>query len=258
MIYDIARKARQKLRAYRAHTLWRIGVLKTGWTTSLPDELSFWEKALKDNGSSWNQQEFRERTDPDLALQAELKALIDAPTGTLVRIIDVGAGPLTRVGRKWTNRKVEIVAVDPLADHYVSLLARLSITPPVRTVSAHGEDLLASFSENQFDLAYASNALDHSYDPMRAISQMLAVVKPSSYVYLWHFANAGMQEGYQGLHQWNFDIRKGDFIVGGRNKSYSLASEFKQEAELQCEVQHAFNSRVVIAKLKKLPQPSKA
>jgi SAM-dependent methyltransferase len=258
MLYQIARKARQKLREYRAHTLWRMGVLKTGWTSSLADELNFWEKALKDQGKGWNQQEFRERTDPDLPLQEELKTLIHAPEGTVVRIIDVGAGPLTRVGRIWKERRVEIVPVDALAEQYASLLARLSITSPVKTIAGHGEDLLANFSENQFDLAYSSNALDHSYDPLRAIRQMLAVVKPSCYVYLWHFANAGLQEGYHGLHQWNFDIRKGEFMIGGRDKTYSLSSEFAQQAEVQCEILHAFNTKVVVAKLKKLEQAQRA
>ena len=81
---------------------------------------------------------------------------------------------------------------------------------------------------------------------------MLLVVKPSCYVYLWHFANEGMRGAYQGLHQWNFDIQNGDFIIKGQRETFSLASEFKGLAELQCEFQHAFGGKVVVARLRKL------
>jgi nitrite reductase/ring-hydroxylating ferredoxin subunit len=81
---------------------------------------------------------------------------------------------------------------------------------------------------------------------------MLGVVKPGRYVYLWHVANEGARECYTGLHQWNFDIRKGEFVVDDGRKSQSVSDAFKGQVELDAEFQTAFETRIVVAKLKKL------
>jgi SAM-dependent methyltransferase len=156
-----------------------------------------------------------------------------------------------RVGTQWPGRDVQITATDPLAEHYNTLLKRLGIIPRVPVTFAHGEKLLEKFPANHFDLAYASNSLDHSYDPLKAIEQMLAVTKPGGWVYLWHFPNAGKHECYNGLHQWNFDIVKGDFIVSDGKVVYSLASYFGSAIQLRCERQRISDYDVVIAKLEK-------
>ena len=248
------RGGRRFLRESRAKALRRIGLLKRDWNDALHDETSFWERALAENGRAWLPEEYRKRTDPTLELQEELKQLIPATAGNKIRILDVGAGPLTTLGKRWAGCELEIVAVDPLADAYTALLAKLRIVPPIATRYARGEDLLAVFRENEFDLAYASNSLDHSYDPLLAMRQMLAVVKPQRFVYLWHFANEGLHEGYHGLHQWNFDVADEDFVVSDGRKRYSLKHEFKTVAELSCERTVDFGKPVVIARLKKLAE----
>jgi SAM-dependent methyltransferase len=247
-----ARKCRRLLRETQGKILRRLGLLEGDWAAGLPAELQFWEKALKDGGRNWEASEYRERTDPNLELQEELKQIIPAAPGAVVRILDVGAGPLTRLGKHWPGRNLQIVAVDPLAEQYAAMLARISLRPLVPVTFAHAEKLLDHFSPNSFDLAYASNSLDHSYDPLAAISQMLAVVKPGCYAYLWHFANEGTHESYRGLHQWNFDAVKNDFVISDGKSKHSLASQFKSTAALTCETTQAFGARVVIAKLKKL------
>lgn len=253
-IKGIGRRVKRKLRESQTRILRRIGILKSDWSGALPEEALFWEKALTDPEHCWVIEDYRYRTNPDSELQPELKQLIDAPAQSVVRILDVGAGPLTRVGKRWAERTVEITAVDPLADAYKEMLARIGLKPLVETVPGDGEKLLEQFRENEFDLAYASNALDHSYDPLMAINQMFAVIKPGRFVYLWHFANEGLQEGYSGLHQWNFDVQSEDFLISDGRKQLSLMSEFRHRANVRCEVRTEFNARVVIAKLQKLPK----
>ena len=253
MVKGIGRSVKRKLRQSRTRILRSLGMLKADWVSGLPTEASFWEKALKDPARCWTLNEYHERTDPDFELQSELKTLIGVPQG-VVRILDVGAGPLTRVGKKWTGQTVEITAIDPLADVYQELLRRVGIRPPVETKYGHGEKLLEQFHENQFDLAYASNALDHSYDPLLAINQMFAVIKPAHFVYLWHFANEGLISSYSGLHQWNFDVQGNDFVISDGRKQLSLATEFRNRGKLESQQTHAFGTKVVIAKLRKLSQ----
>ena len=230
-----------------------IGRLGGDWNSGLPEELRFWEEALRDPEHHWLCAEYEERMNPDLELQDCLKALIEAPPGATVRLLDVGSGPLTRLGKKWEGRQVELYPVDPLAEEYTQLLNRLGIRPPVFPTACHAEKLTEMFAPDFFDLAYASNSLDHSYEPLGAIRQMLAVTKLHRYVYLWHFAHAGVSEGYSGLHQWNFDLKRGDLILSdGRSRAYSLSAEFRGLAELECAEERFAGERVVIGKLRKL------
>ncbi len=249
----LAKEGRRILRQSRAGMLRRLGLLNSDWNASLPAELQFWDWALKDGARNWDQGEWKNCSNPELELQSELKALIPAPSGATIRILDVGSGPLTRVGKKWADRQVQVVPVDPLADQYNALLARHGIKPIVPALFAHGEKLLETFDAGSFDLAYASNSLDHTYDPLLVIRQMLGVVKPLHYVYLWHVVNEGARECYAGLHQWNFDIRKGEFVVDdGRGKTQFISAALSGQVKVEAEFQSAFGTRIVVAKLKKL------
>jgi SAM-dependent methyltransferase len=221
------------------------------WEKGLSDEVKFWAGALRDEGAKWNPAEYRERMNPDLPLQDYLRELIDAPAGATVRILDVGAGPLTRVGRKWEGRTIEITPIDPLAGEYAKIFTELALHPPVETIDGHGEKLGEQFADGFFDLAYASNALDHAYDPIAAIRQMVATVKPGSSVYLWHFANAGLHENFQGLHGWDFTERRGDMIVSDGRSSRSLRDELADLAESSAHEESAFGGCVVVARLRK-------
>jgi len=252
VLINLGRRAKRSLREAKAIVLRRLGWLKGDWRSALSEETRFWETALRQQGRYWLPEEYQQRTDPDSELQDYLKALLPLPPNSRVRILDVGAGPLTSLGKRWEGRQVEIVTIDPLAAEYKLLLEKLAIRPPVPTTFGHGERLLEQFEENEFDLAYASNALDHSQDPLAAIEQMIAVVKPLRYVYLWHFANEGIAEAYGGLHQWNFQIQKGDFLIDDGRRALSLTKEFNGIADLACETQTAFGKKVVTAKLKKL------
>ena len=252
-IRQALRPVRRFLRESRHRLLRRLGRRPGDWSGALPEELQFWESALKEEGRNWIPSDYQERMNPELELQDSLKALIPAVPGSVVRILDVGAGPLTRLGKRWAGRELQLVPLDPLAEEYKALLARLKLQPPIVTEFGHGEKLLEKFGPNYFDLAYASNSLDHSYNPLLAIEQMFTVTKPQCYVYLWHFAQVGVTEGYAGLHQWNFRIKDDDMILSdGRGQSYSLATEFKARGRLECELQKFCGSLVVVGKLKKL------
>jgi len=153
-----------------------------------------------------------------------------------VRVLDVGAGPLTVVGKKWAGRKIEIVAVDPLAAEYDRLLSKHGIRPVCRTTYARAEGLTGIFPAAGFDFVHARNSIDHSSDPIRTISEMLRVVKPGCWVYLEHKINEGRTENYHGLHQWNFFPRSGEFFIAGRGRfAVNVSARFRNMAETQAE-----------------------
>jgi SAM-dependent methyltransferase len=179
------------------------------WSSRLHTEVLFWERWIKTGGLNWPG-DFQWRTNPNSQLQPELAALLQSPTA---KIIDVGAGPLTSVGKEWKGHKLEVTAVDPLAEEFSSLLLKYNVVAPVQTVKAEAEALSDFFLEDSFDLAMARNCLDHSYDPFLAIRQMLLVTKAGGTVYLKHLVDEGAREGYGGLHQWDFAEQAGDFVI---------------------------------------------
>src|SRR5688572_11537755 len=131
---SLLRSCRTHLRQKHAQVLRKFGKSGGDWSAALhTDELLFWEKALRDPERNWLPYEFSERTNPNMELQPFIKQLIDAPIGARVRVLDVGAGPLTRLGKKWEGRLLEIVAVDPLAEEYDRILRMCALVPPLRT-----------------------------------------------------------------------------------------------------------------------------
>jgi len=165
------------------------------WSDGLSDEEMFWGRYLSTGGDLWPD-DFALRLGQRTLGRVELECLRRLPDGA-VRIVDVGAGPLTTLGSDHPSKSIEIVAVDPLAERYDELLAAARIEPPVRTQPCHGEKLLERFGPDSFDLAHARNSLDHSYDPIAVVDNMLAVVRPGGFVILHHWANEGERESYK-------------------------------------------------------------
>jgi SAM-dependent methyltransferase len=174
--------------------------------------VAFWRDWLQTQGGPWAD-DHRNRLDPERPLQPAVRALVPVGAGGRVRILDVGAGPLTFLGKRWEGRHVDIVAVDALAHDYDRLLAEAGVEPPLRTGRCDTERLTEVFAPGSFDVVCASNTLDHSYDPLRAIGQMVEVTRPGGAVYLKHLQNEAEHERHVGLHQWNLQVEDGRFTV---------------------------------------------
>ncbi len=215
---------------------------KTRWQEGLSNELEHWRNWLSGGseafaGGGFNDYDWRTRPDSDLRNQPHLTRNLEpfAPEGTTVRILDVGAGPLTCVGKEWPGRTVEITPVDPLADQYNTLLAELNLTPLVATEDAEVEKLSEVFPADHFDLAYCQNALDHVYDPVLGARQMLEVVKPGHAAVLMLNVNEGERENYHGLHQWNFCREGDDLVVWNHDGRVSVNEELSGVADVRFE-----------------------
>lgn len=190
------------------------------WQGNLSEELDFWYR-YHTNEHIRRADQYGNRLDPDEPLQEHIAQLL--PRRDEVDILDVGAGPLTCVGKYLEGVKVNITATDPLADDYDILLVSLGITPLVHTQKCDGERLTEMFPPDSFDVVYARNSLDHSYDPVEAIAQMYAVTRPGGYVMLEHWINEGRKNGYSGLHQWDFCIENGDFCINSRSGKANIS-----------------------------------
>src|SRR6185312_774648 len=145
------------------------------WQAGIQHELQFWDEYIRTGGGPWADI-YRFRIDPNGPLQPRPAALL--PAKKCVKVLDVGAGPLTCLGKIHNGEKIDLAAVDPLAVGYNQILEKYSISPPVRTEEAAAEELAKKFPPNSFDLVYARNCIDHSYNPEVAVLQMIEVTMP--------------------------------------------------------------------------------
>ena len=216
------------------------GVAKSKWQLGLFAEVVFWDKFIRTKGILWSE-DYARRLDPQLPLQGEICSLL--PSQSDVRILDVGAGPLTALGKKCDKAHLEITAADPLAHVYDRILLRYDVQPLVRTQKVDAEKLTSKFAPNTFDLVFALNSIDHSYDPEQAILEMIAVTKPGCHVLLEHAINEGENMRYRGLHQWNFSVKDDAFIIRGKKTAVDITEKYSDLCTVICETSQRDNSR---------------
>jgi SAM-dependent methyltransferase len=204
---------------------------------ALQEETGFWDYWLATHGEKWPE-EYRDRFDREAEVtDPALRELLASMQEDTVTILDVGAGPATTVGLRFEGMRLAVTAVDPLAGEYDRLLARHGVSPPVRTEEVEGEQLLERFGPAAFDIAYSRNALDHAVDPMRIIENMVKVVRPAGYVLLRHVRNEAVNQDYVQLHQWNFDLRQGRFVVWRPGQEIDVGERLSGQAETRCWVE---------------------
>jgi SAM-dependent methyltransferase len=195
--------------------------------------MDFWQAWFEREGGRWAD-DYRKRLEADAPID---DPLVTARLAKLeqreVSILDVGAGPITKLGTSYPGKAVSVVAVDPLADQYARLLRNHGIDPPVRTIKCHGERLLKRFAPHTFDIAFAVNSVDHSYDPIRIIRNMVAVVKPVGVVLLRHVRNEGERQAYYGPHQWNFDVEEGRLVLWNARGRTNVGDELEPGARVE-------------------------
>jgi SAM-dependent methyltransferase len=203
------------------------------WNEGITEEIDFWRDVFH-NPANPHYRHPVALANPTRPLQDYLIQLLDGHVGETVRILDIGSGPVTQLGYVWANHTLHITPIDPLADEYNRLLESVACTPPFPTQLCHAEAIAQRFEPESFDLIFSHNALDHAYDPMEALRQARTLLKPGGFIFLRHNRNEGKRI-YDGLHQWNFDIQDGKFVLWNMKHRYIVADELHPvtvEAEL--------------------------
>lgn len=216
------------------------------WEAGIQSELDFWDAWFRTRGLRWPDA-YKARLDPNLHLQPRVADLL--PKQNEIHILDVGAGPLTVLGKKSQGKNITITAVDPLAKQYDLILSKYNIQPLIRVCELDAENLDKKFLPNTFDLVFASNSIDHTYNPEKAILKMLEVVKPGCYVLLEHNVNEAENEHYSGFHQWNFSLSiSGDFLIGSKFRAVNISEKYTDICATTCELT---NNVTLITRIKK-------
>ena len=208
------------------------------WAAGAPKELAFWERRLRDPEIETAWAQYLPRMDPASPVEDPVASLIAGLPDESVALLDVGAGPLTVLGKTHPEKTLRITATDPLAEDYARIMGEVGIEPPVPTIDCRGEDLLERFDPGSFDVAFSQNALDHSVDPVRVVSNMVELVKEGRFVVLRHRRREGRSENYWGLHQWNFDCEAGEFLLWrGRRERVSMNRVLGSVATVECSLE---------------------
>jgi SAM-dependent methyltransferase len=212
----------------------KIPLARFKWNAGLRSEMDFWDAYFRTKGLQWPET-YMMRLDPTLPLQPRPSALL--PPQEEVRILDVGAGPLSYLGKTHPTKRIHITPVDPLAHQYDRIIKKYQVHPVIQTQKLAAEKLTRRFSSNTFDLVFARNCIDHSYDPEKAIREMIEVVKSGHYVLLEHAPNEAENEGYAGLHQWNFSMSSdGDFIIRSKTQETNMTRKYAGQCKIECEM----------------------
>ncbi|MFO0918095.1 MAG: class I SAM-dependent methyltransferase [Planctomycetaceae bacterium] len=208
---------------------------KARWKSGIESEIQFWDDYFRTGGLQWADS-YGLRLDPDLSLQPRPAALLP-PLQKDVHVLDVGAGPLTHLGKKCEGKVVSITAIDPLAHEYDRILDKYQIQPLVRTKCLAAEEIAKEFPSDTFDLVFARNCIDHAYHPETAIRNMIDVVKVGSFVLLEHRPNEAENENWKGLHQWNFSLsEKGDFLIRSKRKEINMTAKYAAICTITSEI----------------------
>lgn len=202
------------------------------WSDELKEEIDFWDKVIS-GVHERDAESFKKRAQTHEKIRFQFFEFFDNPTTRPLKVLDVGAGPISQIGLSNPSGPIELTAIDPLADEYNSFLDSAGILPKVRTQKGCAEDLAEMFEANSFDLVFSKNALDHAYSPLDGIKQMFKLCRPGGLVHIEGRANVGEHNFYAGLHQWNFMAVEGDMVVWRPTEQHSVQKTLGSTAIVQ-------------------------
>jgi len=196
-----------------------------------------------------NQAKLAKHFEHDTPLQPDLAELLTC-SKTSLKILDVGAGPVSKVGKVYNGYPIELVPIDPMASRYQEILTSINLKPKFWTKPGNGESLSQQFVKDSFDMIHARNSIDHTLNPLKVIKEALHVLKPEHFFYMNHYRNEGSAANYYGLHQWNFDIEDGSFVIKNR---YGESTNVNKAIESIATVHHfSVTEQRLVLVLKKL------
>ncbi len=231
------------------------------WLDGLYSEIAYWKALL--SGKLLESSRLPEVTASDRKFMLE----DDLPDerGRIIKFIDVGSGAYSRCGKITDKVKLEITAVDPLASAYKFLKKQYNINDNGINVEVGFVELLdKQYGKNVFDIVHMSNSLDHCFDAVFGIYQLLFICKVGGKVILRHHENEAEKEKYQGLHQWNLSLHNEEksFVIWREDKRYDICKIFDEyvDFELCADIKEKGSdwvyNKVVMTKKKDVEIPS--
>ena len=203
------------------------------WFGSIDEEIKYWDFFCR-QGKEVYKDMWDKHVENNKALSYITEYFDAFPDGCEVKYIDVGSGPFSRNGIISKRLVLKTEAVDPLAAVYNSLKDKYNLNNGIKIQTGFVELLDKEISANKYDIVHMSNALDHCFDPILGIYQLLRICKIGGMVLLRHNENEAERQNYTGLHQWNLslDHQKNAFIIWNKNYRYNINKIFSKVADV--------------------------
>lgn len=185
----------------------------------------------------------------DCPVHKNLKSLIEKINKPHIKLLDAGCGPFPKSGICHNGVQIERTLVDALGETYHQMLLDFNIdTSNQRILSCELENLENHIPISHYDIVFAKNCIDHTYNPINAIKSLMRVTMPGGFVYLEHYVNEGEYTGYFGLHQWNISLEGKDPVVSDR---HGIVKTSLTELVAPCSLQAYSRNDKVYALIKK-------
>lgn len=200
------------------------------WQVGVQNEIDFWRAVFDGKQFPDFKQDMIDRAYPEKELDKYILPYLpkDVPINSL-KLLDVAAGPISCLGWKIKGESPQITAIDALAGQYRSILNEFHVAPPVYTQPCDGENITDMFAADSFDLVHIRNALDHCYDALAVVRNMLTVLKHGGFLIVAGHTDEAVFEEYIGLHQWNIRGEDGHMIIWRPGERYDVNTLFSDQ-----------------------------
>ena len=139
-----------------------------------------------------------------------------------VMIAELGSGPINTIGNVVPGVDVTIMASDVMWPAFEKTWIDSGKTPLVPVCYQDFEAL--TYADNTFDIVHCANAIDHTKDVIKALSEMHRICKVGGWIYLRHATYQRLR--YGGGHYWNILDQDGECVFANRRQSIQLGSTF--------------------------------
>jgi SAM-dependent methyltransferase len=135
-----------------------------------------------------------------------------------VIVAELGAGPINTIGNFWKGVTVVIRASDVMQPEYEKFRHDNNATLIIPIEYQDMESL--TYADKTFDIVHCVNALDHTPNPKKALSEMARVCKSGGWIYLRHAPY--QMKRYGGMHEWNIYMEGSACIFQGKKETFTL------------------------------------
>lgn len=199
------------------------------WFNGLYDEIYYWKCLL--SGELPESARLRESSNPNKKF--ELEEELPLEKDRYFKFVDIGSGAFSRCGLVTDKVIFKPMAIDPLADIYKFYKKEYNLENNLHLETGFVELLDKKYNKNSFDMVHMSNSLDHCFDAIMGIYQLINICKIGGKIILRHAENEAEKDKYQGLHQWNLSLMNPDksFVIWRNNERYDICKIFAEYAD---------------------------
>jgi SAM-dependent methyltransferase len=139
-----------------------------------------------------------------------------------LKVMDIGCGPVSILRWGAIQGEISITGVDPNLDMYGLVMARhgLDALPKIRCdreLNGFAEDLETLLPDDDFDIIYTQNALDHTQQPARVIENIARKLAPHGLAVIQVATREGTRQNWDQLHKTDIYLKNGALMYAHQN-----------------------------------------